>query len=89
MQYCIILGSFLADVWVPREHWVQFLRTLAGRGDARVSGNEGVVETDLAVQGKGRDCIVNLNRLSGANESDGRSDEEGKHKKTKRPHDVV
>jgi hypothetical protein len=56
--------------------------------DGLVSDNERVVETGLAVNSKGRDTIVDLNRLGGADESDGRSDKEGKHKKTKRPHDV-
>jgi hypothetical protein len=67
---------------------VQILRTLAGRMDGFVSDNERIVETGLAVSSKGRDSVLNLNRLGGADESDGRSKKEGKHKKTKRPHDV-
>jgi hypothetical protein len=57
--------------------------------DALVSDNERVVETSLAVNSKGRDTIVDLDRGGGADESDGRSEKEGKHKKTKRPHDVL
>jgi hypothetical protein len=56
--------------------------------DALVSDNERVVETGLALDSKGRDTVVDLDRGGGADESDGRSEKEGKHKKTKRPHDV-
>jgi hypothetical protein len=56
--------------------------------DALVSDNERVVETSLALNSKGRDTVVDLDRGGGADESDGRSEKEGKHKKTKRPHDV-
>lgn len=64
------------------------VRTLACGVDALVSDNERVVESGLAVDSKGRDTTVDLNRGGGADESDGRSEKEGKHKKTKRPHDA-
>jgi hypothetical protein len=56
--------------------------------NALVSDNERVVETGVALNSKSGDAAVDLDRGGGADESDGRSDEEGKHKKTKRPHDV-
>jgi hypothetical protein len=67
---------------------VRSLLTLPGGMDALVSDNERVVETGLAVDSKGRDTTVDLDRGGGADESDGRSDEGEHKKKTKGPHDV-
>jgi hypothetical protein len=63
------------------------VRTLPRGMDALVRDNERVVETGLAVNSKGGDTAVNLDRGGGADESDGRSDEGEHKKKTKRPHD--
>jgi hypothetical protein len=56
--------------------------------DALVSDNERVVKTSLAVNSKGGDTTVNLDRGGGADESNGRSDEGEHKKKAKRSHDV-
>jgi hypothetical protein len=74
-----VLHDFTAGVEV---------RTLPGGMDALVSDNERVVKSGLAINSKGRDTAVNLDRGGGADESNSRSDEGEHKKKAKRSHVV-